>query len=323
MGTATPVPSLGSVVTDAASMPSRCRRSRKSRPYSSSPSRPTTAVAAPARAAATAWLQPLPPRKRWKDVPATVSPGPGRLGTRTVRSVMKLASTATRPWRGVTGPARRAARRARPGVVLVEVVRAEPSGHHQRHGQRVTDDRGHRRRRRRDQVERVRFAPGADVDDRVGQLAQRRTAAAPGDGHHGHSPGPHDAGEPHDLRRGAGLGDGQEEVVAGDHPSVAVQRIRRVHEEGGGAGAGEGGGQLGADQPRLPQPGHDHAAGRGQQPLERRRDLPEARRGGRHLADHLVQRGLSRLEGRRRVGPWVELRHRDSGTVRSPVTWFT
>ena len=50
-------------------MPSAARWSRKRAPKSSAPSRPIIAVGAPARAAAMAWLQPLPPRNTSKPLP--------------------------------------------------------------------------------------------------------------------------------------------------------------------------------------------------------------------------------------------------------------
>ena len=52
----------------------------------------------PARAAATAWFAPLPPRAVKKVPPSTVSPGRGRVGTRTTMSVFELPTTTIRGW---------------------------------------------------------------------------------------------------------------------------------------------------------------------------------------------------------------------------------
>ena len=48
---------------------------------------------APARAAATAWLAPLPPQWTAKVPPTTVSPGPGRAAECTTRSTLTLPKT--------------------------------------------------------------------------------------------------------------------------------------------------------------------------------------------------------------------------------------
>src|ERR1039458_10620033 len=50
---------------------------------------------APARAAATAWLEPLPPGPSWKERPMKVSPQVGSLSVRKARSATKLPMTVT------------------------------------------------------------------------------------------------------------------------------------------------------------------------------------------------------------------------------------
>jgi hypothetical protein len=102
-----------------------------------------------------------------------------------------------------------------------------------------------------------------------------------------------------------------------------VQGIGGVHEEGGRAGAGEGGCQLGADQAGLAEARHHHAAAGGEQELEggadvievgrRAGDLAYGVRHGRPSGGHRIRRHAGR----------PDLRHRTSGTVRSPVIWFT
>ena len=48
-----------------------------------------------------------------------------------------------------------------------------------------------------------------------------------------------------------GVGQGEHRIVAGDHADVAVARLAGMHEEGGRAGAGQGGGDLAADMARF------------------------------------------------------------------------
>src|SRR3954471_9551794 len=55
------------------------------------------AVGAPERAAAMAWLAPLPPPKMAKVEPVTVSPASGALATRATRSVLMAPPTRTCP----------------------------------------------------------------------------------------------------------------------------------------------------------------------------------------------------------------------------------
>ncbi len=61
------------------------------------------AVAAPERAAATAWLRPLPPACRSWPVASTVSPGAGIAATRSTWSRLALPSTATSIAVGASG----------------------------------------------------------------------------------------------------------------------------------------------------------------------------------------------------------------------------
>ena len=67
----------------------------------------------------------------------------------------------------------------------------------------------------------------------------------------------------------ARVGDGQKRDVRAQHPQVAVAHLRRVDEEGVGAGGGQGGGDLAPDVARLAhagdhdiaRPAHDHVDG--------------------------------------------------------------
>ena len=52
-------------------------------------------TSAPSRAAATAWLAPLPPGVKRAAEPSAVAPGPGSRGTVTEMSMFRLPSTVT------------------------------------------------------------------------------------------------------------------------------------------------------------------------------------------------------------------------------------
>ncbi len=71
----------GTVRSPVTSMSFSLRSARSSAPKRSSPTAPRKATRAPARAAATAWLAPLPPGTWRKSVPVTVSPPPGTSST--------------------------------------------------------------------------------------------------------------------------------------------------------------------------------------------------------------------------------------------------
>src|ERR1700722_4591735 len=94
---ATPVGCTGSTSTPAQSMPSASRSSTRCVPFASLPTQPTIATRAPMRAAATAWLPPLPPATCENSCPLMVSPGRGKCGERATRSVLMLPTTRTRP----------------------------------------------------------------------------------------------------------------------------------------------------------------------------------------------------------------------------------
>src|SRR5215217_9778279 len=97
---ATPEAAVVLRATELVSIPSPSRSARRWRPKSSSPSAPNIAVGAPERAAAIAWLAPLPPPKMAKEDPVTVSPASGALATRATRSVLIAPATKTGPGAG-------------------------------------------------------------------------------------------------------------------------------------------------------------------------------------------------------------------------------
>jgi hypothetical protein len=83
---AAPVETPSTVVTRAV-MPSAAHVERAIAPKASLPRRVQKTTCAPARAAATAWFEPLPPGPIAKAEPAMVSPIKGMRSARNVRSV--------------------------------------------------------------------------------------------------------------------------------------------------------------------------------------------------------------------------------------------
>ena len=71
-------------------------RGRAPVPNASSPTAPTKSSRRPSRAAATAWLPPLPPWCCANRPPMTVSPGPGSCSVVTTRSTLTEPTTMTR-----------------------------------------------------------------------------------------------------------------------------------------------------------------------------------------------------------------------------------
>jgi hypothetical protein len=105
---AIPLGTPGTVRTDVSSTPSATSAARSARPKSSSPTQPAIRTpmpdGVPSRAAATAWLAPFPPGANAAAPPSTVAPGPGRAGTVTEMSMLRLPSTVSRAPRSTTAP---------------------------------------------------------------------------------------------------------------------------------------------------------------------------------------------------------------------------
>ncbi len=78
------------------SMPSSSTTRSRNAPALSALTAPIIVTRAPSRAAATAWLRPLPPALRCSDVPNTVSPESGMRSRLTTRSWLRLPTTTTR-----------------------------------------------------------------------------------------------------------------------------------------------------------------------------------------------------------------------------------
>jgi hypothetical protein len=89
------VPVGSGTVRTSSVTPSAARLARSRVPGSSSPNAPTNVVSAPARAAAVAWLLPLPPAWVANPVASTVSPGAGIRSTWLTRSRLPLPTTTT------------------------------------------------------------------------------------------------------------------------------------------------------------------------------------------------------------------------------------
>ena len=86
----------GRVIDAVIPAPLALRWSSNVRPAASSPTAATSVTSAPARAAATAWLPPLPPGSVRTADASTVSPGPGSAATSNTRSELTLPTTQTR-----------------------------------------------------------------------------------------------------------------------------------------------------------------------------------------------------------------------------------
>ena len=123
-------------------MPSACSAASSAAPWASCPTAPSIATRAPWRAAATAWLAPLPPPSVSKPLPVSVSPGAGRRGVRMRRSMFGLPTTSTSagsrrkahssasPGSGIRAPGCRGSPRGsgrpeRPGAVMLLELRAD------------------------------------------------------------------------------------------------------------------------------------------------------------------------------------------------------
>src|SRR5437773_3688802 len=111
MATLIPDPDFGSMLTRERSTFAASRWAKSRLPKSSLPTQPMKAVLAPARAAATAWLPPLPPHLKCHDWPSTVSSRAGNLGALVMMSRCSDPTTATSKWSAIEGTIDNAPRR--------------------------------------------------------------------------------------------------------------------------------------------------------------------------------------------------------------------
>src|SRR5690625_4521785 len=157
---AVPVGTPGTASMWDVSTPNAARRRRYSCPWGSSPTLPTNRAAAPARAAATAWLAPFPPKRYSMSPDITVSPVRGCRSIGRWRSWLSEPNTTTLPITpprvAAAGPAGRLQPRAAAGNRFLDGAAPRPerfSHEHVRRLRRPSGDRGalgHRRVRRRD-----------------------------------------------------------------------------------------------------------------------------------------------------------------------------
>ena len=63
-----------------------------------------------------------------------------------------------------------------------------------------------------------------------------------------------------EFGRAAGIGEGNQPVILGDHAEIAVACLGRMDEQGRRSGGGEGGGDLAGDMAALAHAGDDHPA---------------------------------------------------------------
>ena len=97
----------------------------------------------------------------------------------------------------------------------------------------------------------------------VGFLREvRGGAASDRDGFH--AEGAHDGQHHQNFRAFAGIADGEQGVVGGDHAEVAMPRFGSVDEEGGGACAGQRCRDFFANVSRFAEAGNDDVAARGE-----------------------------------------------------------
>ncbi len=140
-----------------------------------------------------------------------------------------------------------------------EILRGESTRFEQRDRERVADgERGGGAGRGRE-IERAGLLGHAHVEMHAGGARQVRLRIA-GDRDDGHA-------EPRQVRNQqqhfggfAGIGDGQQHVVARDHADVAMAGFGGVHEERRSAGGGERGGDLAGDVSGLAHAADDDPA---------------------------------------------------------------
>ena len=144
-----------------------------------------------------------------------------------------------------------------------EVLLAEAAALHQGDGEGVAEGEGGGGAGGRGEAERAGFFVDVDGQVDVGFLRKVRSGAA-SDRDGFHAKGAHDGQHHQDFRAFAGIADGEQGVVGGNHAEVAVPRFGGVDEEGGGAGAGQRRRDFFANVPRFAEAGHDDVAARGE-----------------------------------------------------------
>ena len=197
-----------------------------------------------------------------------------------------------------------------------EVEGGEAAALEQRDRQRVAQHELHRRRGGRGEPVGAGLRRARHRETNVGLAAER----AVGLGGHRDQRNGVALGESHDrrqFRRLARPGDGQHDVADLHHAEVAVTGLGRMDEEGGLAGRGEGRRDLARDMPGFADAGHDNAAGRGRDRLDRFRECgpkPALARGPDRL--------LERFQALALVGDGAERRQDGAGLLLNHLPVF-
>ncbi|MDT4854769.1 hypothetical protein FQZ97_890880 [compost metagenome] len=129
-----------------------------------------------------------------------------------------------------------------------EVFGGEAAGFQQRDGQGVAQHQGRGGGGGRGEVQRAGLLGDAGVQVGGCGLGQGGVRIA-GEADQGEAQALDQWQQGDDFGGRARVGQGQDHILAGDHAHVAMAGFRRVNEEGGGAGAGQGGCDLLADMP--------------------------------------------------------------------------
>ena len=137
-----------------------------------------------------------------------------------------------------------------------EILLAEALPDEQGHGEGVAEGEGGGGAGRRHEVQGARLGADAAVEGDVGAAREGRPGGAGQADEPGPDP-PDGVDQAQDLVRLAAVRQGHHDVVVLHDAEVAVDRLGRMQEERRGAGAGEGGRDLAADDPGLAHAGDD------------------------------------------------------------------
>ena len=145
------------------------------------------------------------------------------------------------------------------GVRAGKVFGAEAPGVQQGHSQRVAHGQLGRGAGGGGQVERAGFARHAAVEHQVGITREGGLQTAR-HGDHGRAQTPQHGQDGREFAAFAAVGDGQHQVVAGDHAQVAMAGFGGMDKKRGGAGGGQRGGDLAAHMAAFAHAHHYHTA---------------------------------------------------------------
>jgi hypothetical protein len=132
------------------------------------------------------------------------------------------------------------------GMGAGEILRAEAARVEQRDRQRIPQRQRRGGAGRRRQSQGAGFLRHAGVEVYV-RLACQGGSRVAGHGNELRTPTLDDRHDGEQLRTFAGIGQGDQHVMVGDHAEIAVAGLAGMDEEGRGAGAGHGRGDLARD----------------------------------------------------------------------------